>query len=529
MPVTRLTITLRRAPENGGEVLARHDNFEYESVDSGSLGTLANWTQRWLTFRFRMFERGTTYAGDRSLWMKHRDKRSPTLTFGDSPSSDSHIMHEAATSYSPDDTALKNDLNVRQDQEFYYFDRILSMSAWSTDTRRDISLFELPRQPLISIGQLQHLHIAGYPPHSIGNPWGGSKWNRLFDDYFLSGAQNGISMPDFSVPRPILPHPRISFVPPGDIGLVKHDESTFSSLGGKSAVALQVEGQFNLNSVSPEAWQVVLGGSIFPSFTHTRRDTNLHDATQTTDSDIVTGNSYPNGFTRFPQSIQELFDVDVRAMDRVSGDANDRNIRTMKAGITFLHPRTGVAGTASDYNVADKGLLLEFAGALAEGIQTRNQTVGRPYFSMTEFITETYKNGNPLLETILSGDVSATKYPRLHAGELRSYTAPVNGTLVKTPADERSPAWLSQADILSAISPFLSTRSDTFTIRTYGDVLDPTTGAVLSKAWCEALVQRTVRPLNPVSSLAEMADNPASSFGRRFKIISFRWLRESDI
>jgi hypothetical protein len=60
-------------------------------------------------------------------------------------------------------------------------------------------------------------------------------------------------------------------------------------------------------------------------------------------------------------------------------------------------------------------------------------------------------------------------------------------------------------------------------------VLDPNTGAVLSKAWCEALVQRTITPVNPVATLSEYGDNPTSPHGRQFRVIFFRWLNETDI
>ena len=70
--------------------------------------------------------------------------------------------------------------------------------------------------------------------------------------------------------------------------------------------------------------------------------------------------------------------------------------------------------------------------------------------------------------------------------------------------------------ILSALGPMLTVRSDTFRIRAYGDAvnpLDPT--KVEAKAYCEAIVQRTPDPL--------------PGFGRRFVITYFRWLGPDDI
>ena len=53
-----------------------------------------------------------------------------------------------------------------------------------------------------------------------------------------------------------------------------------------------------------------------------------------------------------------------------------------------------------------------------------------------------------------------------------------------------APQWLTQADVLEAIGPQLSARSDTFTIRAYGESVNPVTGLATGRAWLEATVQR---------------------------------------
>jgi len=80
-----------------------------------------------------------------------------------------------------------------------------------------------------------------------------------------------------------------------------------------------------------------------------------------------------------------------------------------------------------------------------------------------------------------------------------------------------SPLTLTQADILQAIGPAISARSDTFTIRSYGDVQDPVSGDLISKVWCEAVVQRTTQEI-------ELDTNQ-----RSFRMMSFRWLDEDEI
>ncbi len=90
------------------------------------------------------------------------------------------------------------------------------------------------------------------------------------------------------------------------------------------------------------------------------------------------------------------------------------------------------------------------------------------------------------------------------------------------------PGWLTQADVLQAIGPVISARSDTFTIRTYGEVANPVTGETSARAWCEAVVQRlpdyvnTTDPATVAPASLTAGDN--KTFGRRFRVVSFRWL-----
>lgn len=70
--------------------------------------------------------------------------------------------------------------------------------------------------------------------------------------------------------------------------------------------------------------------------------------------------------------------------------------------------------------------------------------------------------------------------------------------------------------IMTALGPMLTTRSDTFRIRAFGETLNPADSTkVEATAYCEAIVQRTPDAL--------------PGFGRRFVIIQFRWLGPDDI
>ena len=96
-----------------------------------------------------------------------------------------------------------------------------------------------------------------------------------------------------------------------------------------------------------------------------------------------------------------------------------------------------------------------------------------------------------------------------------------------------SPGFVTQGDILSMIGPALTARGDTFKIRTYGDSVSELTGEIVGRAWLETIVQRVAEPVSaqePSAGVDEIERwRPADGFGRRFEIVSMRWLNEDEI
>jgi type II secretory pathway pseudopilin PulG len=105
------------------------------------------------------------------------------------------------------------------------------------------------------------------------------------------------------------------------------------------------------------------------------------------------------------------------------------------------------------------------------------------------------------------------------------------------------PGYVIQSDLLKPIANTLAVRDDTFRIRAYGDSRDKS-GNVIAREWCEAIVQRLPEysdesnapevPARQISESGEFSDNPALSetnrrFGRKFQIVSFRWLSGAEI
>ena len=94
------------------------------------------------------------------------------------------------------------------------------------------------------------------------------------------------------------------------------------------------------------------------------------------------------------------------------------------------------------------------------------------------------------------------------------------------------PGQLLQGDVLQALGPFMTVRSDTFTIRAYGEARNPATGAITAAAWCEAVVERHPEPVpssTSAKSVLEELSLPSSPFGRYFTILSFRWLSPLEV
>lgn len=94
-----------------------------------------------------------------------------------------------------------------------------------------------------------------------------------------------------------------------------------------------------------------------------------------------------------------------------------------------------------------------------------------------------------------------------------------------------APGYVKQGDLLTSLGPLIAVRGDTFIIRAYGESRDVSGEKVLARAWCEALVQRVPDFVDP-SDLAHVAA-PQSKvnqvFGRRFEVLSFRFLHPGEI
>lgn len=89
---------------------------------------------------------------------------------------------------------------------------------------------------------------------------------------------------------------------------------------------------------------------------------------------------------------------------------------------------------------------------------------------------------------------------------------------------------IDQYDILDIIGDKMTVRSDSYLIKAYGEALHPFSMKKIGCQYCEAVVQRVPEYIDADKNAPEDELDKLTTvnkrFGRRFKIISFRWLKE---
>ena len=149
--------------------------------------------------------------------------------------------------------------------------------------------------------------------------------------------------------------------------------------------------------------------------------------------------------------------------------------------------------------------------------------------TLGEFVNRKLDNG----ELGEKGALQAALDKTVNDGVMSGYEA--RTTHSKLPSGENQaagfPGQVLQGDILQALSPFMTVRSDTFTIRAYGESVNPNTGEIDAKAWCEAVIQRYPDPVapDPDKPFLEELALPSSPYGRIFRMTRFRWLSANEI
>lgn len=426
-------------------------------------------------------------------------------------------------------------------------------------------LFDVPREPLVSVGQLQHANIGRYnnePSFVVGNSYQNVRIpldqvvvrnfadhddkgigyetkkldvfdlsylvnEKLWDSWFFSTFEYSDAARQFSDlkdSRP-LPNSRYRLYDPdesleaNDFGAALGSDEAYDVLGAR----FLVDGAFNVNSTSVDAWKAVLysmNDLAIPEY-------NVYSGSYSKEErgKVV--------FSRFTRPFGGPFE----SGDWSSSEAYWRGYRQL-----------------------DSDAVDDLAVEIVRQVRLRG-----PFRSMSDFVNRSLidldSSSAPADDTRLSGALQTAldRVDSINAGIDLSIASPV--APIPDPKNEffdvpeatsqgtGYPGHLLQGDILQALAPTLSARSDTFSIRAYGDrVATPRNGGDVevptARVWCEAIVQRVPEPLEPLDAGVSEERNLTQSgddvetfytssgrpyFGRRFRVVSFRWLREEDL
>jgi hypothetical protein len=260
-----------------------------------------------------------------------------------------------------------------------------------------------------------------------------------------------------------------------------------------AASYIRVDGLFNVNSTSVEAWKAMLGS--------------------------LRKQPIVNRDSTGKESIDNLSDTPVVGL--LTPTANPAN--DSKMSVTQQEQWTG-RRSLSDIEIQ----------SLAEKLVLEVRKRG-PFLSLADFVNRRPgKDQNYALCGVVQAAIDAAGLNAAY----KSRMAISAGGLAFAAAEKQAPAAqgaagiVKQADILTPIAPVLSARSDSFVIRAYGEKRSADGTKVLSKAWCEAVVERDkafVDSANPPETAISKLSATNKVFGRRFLIRTFRWLSTSEV
>jgi hypothetical protein len=334
---------------------------------------------------------------------------------------------------------------------------------------------------------------------ALGAPSGSETLQKTFTD-FVSGKN---PLPNRAY-MPIMGDSALAQTASGAESLYAQHAATPGSWRTISS-RLEVEGMFNVNSTSVTAWRALLGHA---------RDLKTPYVT-------ATGNQLSGkedyAFSRF-------------------AIAGDTDAKTPGSSGQF-----SASSEFAGYRKLDSDTLDRFATEIVKQVRVRG-----PFLSLAEFVNRQLSSGDVALAgtiqsalNALAKDASTNPYSVIEARSQPSTSSPpsVANAGYGFPAAATGynayglPGWTRQADVLRPIAPILSARDDTFIIRGYGDARDPA-GKITARAVCEATVRRSRDYVDPADP-ADITTLPASSvnvlFGRRYRIISFRWLTPGEV
>jgi hypothetical protein len=480
-----------------GDILQRIENFPVGAISTDfsyyeSRPSSLSQTSAPIAFQFRMRDD----LPELEDWFATKDPRSITIDFSNQDVLDLYDINDV-------------DGDKKSDVDLPLFNAFSSLDFFHGQQNNNFyRLFDLPAAPPTSVGVFQHLQFKDTAPFAVGNKWGGGL-NEVFDRYFISGIPRDTTgsfwtAEDAELPGS-LPNPFLSIPDPGSV-------SVADLLREDSAQHLFQDGAFNFNSTSIEAWQaVLLSNSIYDWTWILNRGTSSETSEARLNLESAffrlpfSGHLRSESFTKWEFPFELYEDELSSADDYPYLDASEKEL-------IFRDPQA--VNPIKDWRPAaalgHRELDTDASRALAAKIVDKLKERGRPFGSFKELA-----NTGLLQEAIDETPINAVDPSTLYIDATSDQRIPRNAS-----------AFLSQADLLSALSPGMSARSDTFRIRSYASIQSSLSQKSVAHAYCEAIVQRI--PERVDEDRSRIMEN-AQGYGRRFKIINIQWLDASQL
>ena len=340
-------------------------------------------------------------------------------------------------------------------------------------------------------------------------------------------------------------------------GLVASETAKALADYRRSASVLINKGAFNVNSTSPTAWQIFLGSakklavadkgpSVPDDATNARFPRVLTKGTASVASNNFQDTSNWTGFANLTDaqiaSLANAIVAENKARFAIQ-NRSERDITTPPGARLFA----GLAKPATPYlglsEFINRFLTSETwasrCGALQAAILRADQTYN------TGLSDRLFANATDRKMTQASlQSATAGFFPNPENIEVIAQ----NGTS-RTHTAMGAPGNLLQSDLLQSLGSALASRSDTFTLRCFGEASQRS--GETGSAWLEAVVQRVPEFVDPTNApetgnsaprplmIAPSAATDATvstaltpvnnALGRRFKIISLRWLKADEL
>jgi len=423
-----------------------------------------------------------------------------------------------------------------------------------------VPILDVPTGPIMSLAHFAHANLgvtSDEPLMAVGNsfaslfiepvsPYGvhpetlldgrsptiaDSSWllnDALFDRYYLSGIAPEFTLSgsyqqtedlEYTLTRffgedykEANANPALRPYLPGSVSASEAVEDLTSDDGKgylKMGAYSLINGMFNVNSTSVEAWKALLRANKGLDVSYAQGDTS-------TGSDDT---PYPKGAA--PVSSDQAA-AGWGGLSRLTDSEIDTLAEEIVNQVKIRGPFMSLSDFVNHRLGDSESENTRYMGALQAAIEDSG------------------------INDSVVGNASGTTVDYGSSGLSGSFASPISGARPTTTGIATD---ITQADILMPLAPRLSARSDTFRIRAYGEALSDDGSEIIASAMCEAVVQRIPEyvdssddpwleayynpfedpPGDPRIEKESNLNLTNQKYGRKFKVVAFRWLSNTEI